>query len=61
MIGTGVLSQCKGWNFQNFPWDANYMMKDSRIVNVSMSMFGVGNGWREAFYDKLEVLCAKFV
>ena len=45
VIGRGVLSQCKGWNFQNFPWDANYKTNDPRIVKVSMSMFGAGNNW----------------
>ena len=43
MIGRDVLSQCKGWNFQNFPWDANYKTNDPRIVNFSMSMFGAGD------------------
>ena len=37
VIGRGVLSQCKGWSFQNLPWDAN--------VKVSVSMFGAGNNW----------------
>ena len=37
VIGRGVLSQCKGWSFQNFPWDAN--------VKVSVSMFEADNNW----------------
>ena len=45
MIGRGVLSQCKGWSFQNFPWDANYKTNEPRIVKFSMSMFGAGNNW----------------
>ena len=43
MIGRGVLSQCKGWSFQNFPCDANYKANDPGIVKVSMSMFGASN------------------
>ena len=45
VIGRGVLSQCKGWNFQNFPWDASYETNDPRIVKFSMSMFGAGTNW----------------
>ena len=45
MIGRGVLSQCRGWSFQNFPWDAYYKTNDPRIVKFSMSMFGAGNNW----------------
>ena len=45
MIWRGVLSQCKGWSFQNFPWDAHYKMNDPRLVKFSMSMFGAGNNW----------------
>ena len=45
MIGRGVLSQCRGWSFQNFPWDANYKTNDPGIVKFSMSMFGAGNNW----------------
>ena len=45
MIGRGVLSQCEGWNFQNFTWDASYETNDPRIVKFSMSMFGAGTNW----------------
>ena len=45
MTGRGVLSQCRGWSFQNFPWDAYYKTNDPRIVKFSMSMFGAGNNW----------------
>ena len=45
MIGRGILSQCEGWSFQNFPCDANYKTNDQRIVKVSMTMFGAGNNW----------------
>ena len=44
MIGRGVvLSQCRGWSFQNFPWDAYYKTNDPRIVKFSLSMFEAGN------------------
>ena len=45
VIGRGVLSQCKGCSFQNFPWDANYKMNEPRIVKVFMSMFGAGDDY----------------
>ena len=45
MIARGVLSQCRGWSFQYFPWDAHYKTNDPRIVKFSMSMFGAGNNW----------------
>ena len=44
-LGGGVLSQCKGWSFQNFPSDAQYETNDLRIVKVSMSLLGAGNNW----------------
>ena len=45
MIGRCVLSQCRGWSFQNFPRDAYYKTNDPRIVKFSMSMSGAGNNW----------------
>ena len=45
MIGRGVLIQCKGWSFQNFPWDTHYQTNDPKIVKFSMAMFGAGNNW----------------
>ena len=49
-IGEDVLSQCKGWSFQNFPLDANNKTNNPRIVKVSMSMSGQAKiGWQEAF------------
>ena len=45
MIGRGVLSQCKAWSFENFPWDARYETNDPRMVKFSMSLFGAGNNW----------------
>ena len=50
MIRRAVLSQCKGWSFQNFPWDANYKANDPRIVKVSTSVLGAGNN-RMARWD----------